>query len=218
MRTKRIASITASVALLGAMAFLFREPVMLAIGDYLVIQDELKPADVIHVIAGPDDRTDYAIQLYKRGYAKQIFFTGGWCTFHGYYHGQHGAERAKAQGIAPERIAIDESRVTSTYDEVVLLKEFIAKSQAPIRSAIVVSDPYHMRRARWTYRQVFGKGIEVLMAPVPFGLTPYQRRWWTDWASQRYVRDEYVKLAYYYARYRLSWGPIRRWLTSLDRE
>ena len=40
MRAKRTAIITASVALLWAMGFLFREPVMLAIGDYLVIQDE----------------------------------------------------------------------------------------------------------------------------------------------------------------------------------
>jgi len=73
MRAKRTAGITASIALLGAMAFLFREPLMFAIGDYLVIHDELKPADVIHVIAGPDDRTDYAIQLYKQGYGKQLF-------------------------------------------------------------------------------------------------------------------------------------------------
>ena len=154
MQAKRTAGIMASVALLGAMAFLFREPLMLAIGDYLVIHDDHKPADVIHVIAGPDDRTDYAIQLYKQGYGKQIFFTGGWCTFHGYYHGQHGAERAEAQGVAPERIAIDESRVTSTYDEVVLLKEFIARSQAPIRSVLVVSDAFHGRRAVFTYRLV----------------------------------------------------------------
>ena len=91
MPAKRTASITASVALLGAMAFLFREPVMLAIGDYLVIQDDLKPADVIHVIAGPDDRTDFAIQLHRQGYGKQIFFTGGWCSYHGYRHGEHGS-------------------------------------------------------------------------------------------------------------------------------
>ena len=218
MQAKRTAGITASIALLGAMAFLFREPLMLAIGDYLVIQDELKPADVIHVIAGPDDRTDYAIQLYKLGYGKQIFFTGGWCTLHGYYHGQHGAERAEAQGIGPESIAVDESPVTSTYDEAILVKKHIAESQTPIRSVIVVSDSYHMRRARWVYRQVLGKGIKVLMAPVPFGESPYRRRWWTDRTSQQYVRDEYMKLLYYCARYRLSWGPFQRWLALMDRD
>ena len=171
-----------------------REPILFAIGDFLVIQDALQPADVIHVIAGPDDRTDYAIQLYKQGYSNVIFFTGGWCTYHGYYHGQHGAERAEAQGVDPASIAIDESPVTSTYD------------------------PYHMRRAQWLYRQVLGPGVKLEMAPVPFEVSPYQRRWWVDAESRSYVKDEYLKLVYNYVRYRLSWGPLRTWLASLDTE
>jgi len=44
--------------LLGAALFLLHERTLLAIGDFLVIQDELVPADVIHVIAGADYRTD----------------------------------------------------------------------------------------------------------------------------------------------------------------
>ena len=108
--------------------------------------------------------------------------------------------------------------MTSTYDEVVLLKEFIARSQAPIRSVIVVSDAFHGRRAVFTYRLVLGDAVTVQFAPVPFEASTYQRRWWTDRASQQYVRDEYVKLPYYCARYRLSWGPIQRWLASMDRD
>jgi hypothetical protein len=54
------------------------------------------------------------------------------------------------------------------------------------------------------------------MAPVPFEMSPYQRRWWTDAASHRYVKDEYQKLAYYVARYQLSWGPLKEWLASFD--
>ena len=205
-----------AVVIVGVLLFGAREPILLSVGDYLVIQDELKPADVIHVIAGPDDRTDYAIQLYKLGYAKQIFFTGGWCTFHGYYHGQHGAERAEAQGIEPESIAFDESRVTSTYDEAVLLKEFIARSPTTVRSVIVVSDPYHMRRARWTYHKVLGAAIDVQMAPVPFDATPYHRRWWMEETSRQYVRQEYLKLIYYFPRYQLRFGPLSDWLAPFD--
>jgi len=218
MPAKRAASITASVALLGAMAFLLREPVMLAIGDYLVIQDELKPADLIHVIAGPDDRTDYAIQLHRQGYGKQIFFTGGWCSYHGYRHGEHGSERSVAQGIPQEDIAFDDSEVTSTHAEAVRLREFIARNAPQVRTVIIVSDPYHMRRSRWTYEKVLGDEITVQMAPVPFGTTPYQRRWWQDQASRQYVAKEYLKMFYYLARYQLAFGPGKDWLASLDRE
>ena len=65
-----------------------------------MIEDVLVPADVIHVIAGDEYRTEYAIHLYQQGYAQVLFFTGGWCTFHKYYHGQHGEDVALAAGGA----------------------------------------------------------------------------------------------------------------------
>lgn len=213
---KRRFMVPAAIVLLVATLVVFRKPVALAVGDYLVVRGKLQPSDVIQVIAGGDYRTDYAIQLYQQGYGRQLFFTGGWCRSHNLYHGQHGRELAMEQGVPEEAIAIDETQVTSTYAEAVRLREFIAQSPTPIRSVIVVSDPYHMRRVRWTYRHVLGDEIRVQMAPVPFEQTPYQRRWWADTASQQYVRNEYVKLAYYLARYQLSWGPVREWLASLD--
>jgi uncharacterized SAM-binding protein YcdF (DUF218 family) len=204
------------VLALAIVLFLAREPILLAVGDFLVVRDDLQPADVIHVIAGSDDRTDYAIELYRQGYGKRIFFTGGWCQYHGYYHGQHGTQRAIEQGVPAEAIAVDESWVTSTYSEAVRLKEFVAHGSAPIRSVIIVSDPHHMRRARWTYQRVLGDGVKVLMAPVPFELSPDRRRWWTDGETREMVWREYLKLAYYRARYELNWGPLRKWLASLD--
>jgi len=203
--------------LIGALLFLSREPILLAVGDYLVIQDQLQPADVIHVIAGDDDRTDYAIQLYKKGYAKQIFFTGGWCTIHNYDHGEHGKELAMDQGVPAQALADDDSWVTSTYSEALRLKEWVYNSQTPIHSVIVVSDPFHMRRVRWTYKQLFGDKISLQMAPVPFGLSPYSRYWWTDDKSRKLVKDEYLKIVYYVARYQLGWGPLKNWLASFDK-
>jgi len=62
-----LAIIVICVVLLGTISFLSKDRILLAVGDFLVVQDELKPVDVIHVIAGDDYRTDYAIQLYKQG-------------------------------------------------------------------------------------------------------------------------------------------------------
>jgi len=193
-----------------------REPILVSVGSFLVVQDELEPADVIHVISGHDDRTDYAIQLYREGHGKRLFFTGGWCPEIQGNHAERGRERALAQGVPPDAIAIDGSEVTSTYSEALELNGFIAASREPIRSVIIVSDPYHMRRARWAYRRVLGRDVSLQMAPVPNGLSPYRQRWWTDAESRKYVRQEYAKIAYYYARYQFSWGPMREWLASLD--
>lgn len=217
MKRRYLAIIIVIVVLLVAI-FLFHGPLLLAIGDFLVIQDKIQPADVIHVIAGQDYRTDYAIQLYEQGYGRQLFFTGGWCKFHNYFHGQHAKERCIEKGIPVEAIAINDSQVTSTYSEVVKVKEFIDQSQVPIHSVIVVSDPHHMKRAWWTYRLALGDQISLEMAPVPFELSKYQLRWWADNESRKMVRDEYLKYVYYYTRYRLARGPIKDWLASLDRD
>jgi uncharacterized SAM-binding protein YcdF (DUF218 family) len=206
------------LALAGILLFVFRDPWRLALGDFLIVRDDLRPADVIHVIAGDDYRTDYAVQLFKQGLGKTIFFTGGWCQKHGYHHGEHGRDRSMAQGVPPEAIAYDGSSVTSTYSEAERLKEWISRSPQPVRSVIVVSDPFHMRRARWTFRRVLGKRIEVRMAPVPFEMTRLQRRWWTGWRGRQYVRDEYEKLVYYVLRYQIARGKVRDWLASLDRD
>ena len=77
----------------------------------------------------------------------------------------------------------------------------------------MVSDPFHMRRARWTNEMIFGKGMMISMQPVPFDQTPFKEHWWTDATSRKYVADEYKKMAFYYFRYQLGWT----WLKVLDK-
>lgn len=204
------------LVVLGIVPVLFRTQLLMLIGHFLIVQDTLHSADVIHVIAGDDYRTDYAIQLYKLGYAKKLFFTGGWCDIHDYWHGEHAKERALAQGVPSDAIAFDDSKVTSTYMEAEKLKAWIGQSRYLFRSIIVVSDPFHMRRARWAYQKILGNNVEVMMAPVPFERTPYQRIWWQDQESRQNVREEYFKLVYYLFRYQLLWGFLKDWLASFD--
>jgi len=183
-----------------------------------VVQDALQPADVIHIIAGADYRAEYAIRLYQEGYGKRLFFTGGWCPEIQGEHGELGRALALERGVPAGAIVTDDTEVTSTYAEVLRLQAYIAQSPEPIRSVIVVSDPFHMRRVQWTCWRVLGPGVRVQMAPVPFELTPYRRRWWADPASRQYVRDEYLKTWYYIARHQLAFGRLKEWLASFDRE
>lgn len=210
--------ITVALVFLIVILIVGREQWLSLIGNYLIVVDDRKPADVIHVIAGDDYRTDYAIQLYKAGDAPILFFTGGWCTMHQSDHGQHAKELSVAAGVPAEAIATDDASVMSTYAEAQRLKDWMDRSPRPIRSVIVVGDPFQMRRASWIYRWVLGDQVRVQMAPVPFAQTSYQRLWWKDHASQLYVRDEYEKLAYNLLRYRLSSGRFQEWLASFDTE
>ncbi len=218
MVVRRRVIFTGSAAILGLALFLVREPLLLSVGDFLVLQDELEPVDVIHVISGLDHRADYGIQLYRQGYGKWIFFTGGWCQYHQVNHAQHSRELAIQQGIPDSAIVTDEADINSTYAEVARLKEWIDKNPIHVRSVMVVSDPHHMWRSRWTYRRILGSRIKLIMAPVPFDTSPYQRRWWLDAQSRKMVKDEYLKIGYYFARYQISRGFLKDWLSTFDKE
>jgi hypothetical protein len=128
---KKTTFVVTTIGVMGLALFICHEFILSGIGDFLVVQEQIQPADLIHVIAGPDEYTDYAAQLYRQGYAKKIFFTGGWCSYHNENHGERGRERAVANGVPPQAIAADDSAVTSTYSEVVRLKEFLDEAKCP---------------------------------------------------------------------------------------
>lgn len=214
---RRKTALLAGWVLTGFLIVLFLPGGILSgLGDYLVVADELGPVDVIHVLSGPDSSTAHALRLYQQGYAADLFFSGGWCESHQVFHGAWGRQNAIAAGVPAEQIGIDDSPMISTYEEAEALKRWIDASPTPIRAVMVVSDPYHMRRAQWTFRQVLGKDVTLVMAPVPFGQTSDRERWWTDRASTITVGKEYVKMAYYLVRYKYSRGWFRDWLASLN--
>lgn len=206
------------LTLSGGIVVSTHERILFSVGNFLVIKDRLQQADVIHTIAGPDYRMDYAIDLYKQRYGKKLFFTGGWCAFHKIYHGMHSKEHAIEQGVTSEDIFIDESEVHSTYAEILRLKAFIMTGPDPVHSVIIVSDPHHMRRLRWTCQKVLGEGVKVWMVPVPFERSPYKEKWWVNEESREFVKSEYLKILYYHARYQWSRGGLQNWLASLDKD
>lgn len=194
-------AVLAGCVLLTGFLFAFRRTLVQAAGDILVVQDDLQPADVMAVASGPDHRVHYAVQLFKEGYAKGLFFTGGRCLTEGDFEENRCAALAEREGIPKKAITVDTADVTSTYDEAVRLKAFIEQSREPVRSVILVSDPHHMRRMRWIYRRVLGNDVRLQMAPVPFDLTPYQQAWWRDTTSRDFVLSEYLKTIYYFFSY-----------------
>jgi uncharacterized SAM-binding protein YcdF (DUF218 family) len=185
-------------------------PALRALGDYLVVRDELHSADVIHVISGPNWRVDRGIQLYLVGYGRQLFFTGRTPQ------AERARERAIRRGVPPSAVVSDGSYVNSTYSEAVRLRAFIDASEEPVRSVILVSDAYHMRRSRWAYRHALGDQVTLQMAPVSLRDASYRSNWWTHPRSASMVASEYAKMAYYFFRYGLAYEPLSTFLAAVD--
>jgi uncharacterized SAM-binding protein YcdF (DUF218 family) len=68
-----------------------------------------------------------------------------------------------------------------------------------VRTLVLVTSPYHQRRASAAARKALGGTVQVVDYPArPSSWSP--RRWWATAHSRRVVVSEYLKLAYYAAR------------------
>jgi uncharacterized SAM-binding protein YcdF (DUF218 family) len=173
--------------------FLAHKPILLGIGSFLVVEDDLKPADLIHVLGGGFDRLDYGLQLYEQGYGQRIFITGG--DDASVYRAYALANGAEAKHILPPA-----SWAVNTREEALELKQFLDQDSS-VQAVIVVSSPYHMRRAQWTFQDVLGSQVDLQFAPVPFETARHQQQWWMDASSRKIVIGEYFKLLFYYVNH-----------------
>ena len=74
-----------------------------------------------------------------------------------------------------------------------------------LRSVMVVSDPPHMLRLRYTWGSVLrGSGLRyTLVATTPPWWPGW--RWWRNPGASDFVGNEVLKLGYYVVRYRFGW-------------
>ena len=109
-----------------------------------------------------EERIRHGIDLYKRGMARTLIFTGGYGGSGARFsESQVGRRYAIRQGV-PARAILIESVSRNTHEN---LRQAAALMQThDLRSAIVVSDPLHMARAlRISHEQ----GIDALGSPTP---------------------------------------------------
>jgi uncharacterized SAM-binding protein YcdF (DUF218 family) len=69
-----------------------------------------------------------------------------------------------------------------------------------LKSLLVVTSPYHSRRALWVFRRILsGEGVAVGIEPVATGdQSPVPERWWLSRQGWNSVAPEYVKFPYYF--------------------
>jgi uncharacterized SAM-binding protein YcdF (DUF218 family) len=180
-----------------------------ATAQALIVRADLPRADAIFVFAGSvDERTNWAAHLFEDGRAPILILTNddvqaGWS--HALHRHVYFVERAidalERGGVPAEKIEVIRQPVHSTYEEAVLLRDYAVAHG--LRSILVVTSPYHSRRALWTLRQVFeGSGIEIGINPAsPGQQSPQPATWWLYRRGWRMVAGDCLKMPYYWMRY-----------------
>jgi uncharacterized SAM-binding protein YcdF (DUF218 family) len=167
----------------------------------------LEKADAILVLSGDRlfGRTIEAVNLYKKGYAKHLIFTG--CARAVGPYNQDNPfvlkRKAVAMGVPPESI-LTVSQSLDTYGEIILASEVIAENR--FKKVILITSPYHQRRAYLLARKQFrGLRIEILNYPAsdPFWNL---EDWWEKKEMRMLVFREYKKII---GAWFLGWiGPL----------
>lgn len=155
-------AIVVVLAVLGLTAFW-------GIGFYLSPQDNLQKADAIVVVSGgqTQSRAAKGIELLNEGYAPKIIFSGA-ALDDGPSNAFAMRDLALSEGVSSKSILIDE-KSQNTYENAVNSKTIIDELQA--KKIILVTSPYHQRRANQTFEKVLGANYEVI------GVSAYDDRW-----------------------------------------
>lgn len=128
-------------------------------------------------------RLDHAIELWKRGLAPRIIFTGGFGDHDTTSEAAVGQRYAISRGVPPRAILIENSgrSTAASLQQVAVLME-----AEPSRDVILVSDPFHMLRLSILARRY---GMTPFSSPTrtsPISLSPR--------GSWKYVLGESFKV------------------------
>lgn len=168
------------------------------LGRFLVTADPLRPVDALVVLGGGGrHRIEEGVRLALAGVAPWLVVTNTRVSWPGVRasYAELMAQEAQWQGVPPERIVPAPGLVTTTVEEALAVRALAAARGW--RSLMVVTDPWHTRRARLIFRRILHPdGVAVCAHPAP--KPGYETAAW--WKTADGVRDtwaEYQKLALY---------------------
>jgi uncharacterized SAM-binding protein YcdF (DUF218 family) len=153
-----------------------------AVADYLIVNDNLEKADIIIVLGGnPFDRATAAAVLFHKGFAPEVLTTSelipeGFRLLKVNLTESEAMKKWLMELKVPEGAITAIKKSTSTYEDALVAKEYTSKNG--IKSAIIVSSPYHMRRVKMTFNRLF-KDTEMKLLYYPAMNADFSTKgWW----------------------------------------
>ena len=165
---------------------------LMAIGHFLAVEDPLKQADAVVAISGDQGaRTATAVDLWKRGFAPVIVFAGASEDPASLPSAEIMKREAVRLGVPAERVLTESSSATTRENASRVVDLLDAHS---IRRAILVTSPYHQRRAALLFQRELA-GTDVTFTNYPARGDGWDRTlWWASEPSRSLTLVELAKL------------------------
>lgn len=148
------------------------------------------PAEVIVAISGGDTqaRTAEAVALYKAGWAPQLIFSGAALDPTSPSNAQAMRAQAVGSGVPQSAIFLD-SKAADTSQNAKGTSELLSSGDTRI---ILVTSPYHQRRASVEFKKVLGDDVTIINHPTPTD-SAWGNYWWTTPYGWVLALTEFVK-------------------------
>ncbi len=171
--------------------------IIIGIGFFLSPQNELRKADLIIAISGGEtqQRTREAVRLYNQNYAPKLLFSGAAQDKSGPSNAAAMRAAAITAGVPAEDILIEEASTTTAQN---------AAQTAPLihsmkaNSIILVTSPYHQRRASLNFRQILGPTIAIINHSAADS-SWRKNSWWSNAYTLKLTTSELQKTLYVYS-------------------
>jgi len=154
-------------------------------------------SDAIVVISGDEQMARFAegVNLYQQGFGRYLVFSGA-----AFDNGTSNADvmrrLAVVRGI-PDAAILEEPQGEDTWGNAVFTRQVL--EEHGLQSAILVTSPYHLRRAQVTFDAAYaGSGIQLTVHAAPDSQWR-KLSWWQQPETRRLTFTELQKLAYIFA-------------------
>jgi uncharacterized SAM-binding protein YcdF (DUF218 family) len=153
------------------------------LGQFLIVNDQPIKSDAIILLTGGGiERPQRAVSLYNAAFAPDIIVSNAL---------EDGIYEYVIQLGVPSKDVIKETKADSTYSNALFTLAIMKEHN--LKSAIIVSSDYHMRRVKFNFDSVFSNsGIRLNYSAAQ---TYYSSNYW--FANKRNINttiDEYTKI------------------------
>jgi len=167
--------------------------VLVGVGHYLAVADPIAHADAIVAISGDTGaRTDTAVTLWKQGYAPLLIFSGASQDPQSVASAELMKRSAIAAGVPAEAILVEPASATTEENATNVAELMHARN---LRTAILVTSPYHQRRASMLFEREFDRRGGISFRNHPADDPDWDPNvWWTHDPSRTRTLVELAKL------------------------
>lgn len=182
--------------------YILREPILRGFGNYLITEDEIEKADAVYILGGSSyDRAKKASEIYKKGYSRNFYCTGGHISKEFQLVDTTLTEAEITQSFlvkngVPNANAVAINDCFSTRDEADLIYDHAGKKK--YKKIIILSNKFHLRRVKNVFEEKF-EGGEISTLYIGAPSSDYEEsEWWKYEKGLIMVNNEYLKLVYYW--------------------